>query len=71
MAARHRLEEAGITLARDVGGRAGSLLHDALGRGMPLNAFYNADGTLLDVGHGALLEGKLAASLEKMYGVRY
>jgi cytochrome c biogenesis protein CcmG/thiol:disulfide interchange protein DsbE len=72
MAARHRLAEAGITLARDVG-PAGSLLHDALGfgRGMPLNAFYDAEGTLLDVGRGALLEGKLAASLERMYGVRY
>jgi cytochrome c biogenesis protein CcmG/thiol:disulfide interchange protein DsbE len=73
MAARHRLKEAGITLARDVGGPTGSLLHDNLGsgRGMPLNAFYDAEGTLLDVGRGALLEGKLAASLERMYGVRY
>jgi cytochrome c biogenesis protein CcmG, thiol:disulfide interchange protein DsbE len=73
MAARHRLEEAGITLARDVGGPTGSLLHDnlALGRGMPVNAFYDADGTLLDVGRGALLKGKLAASLARMYGVQY
>ncbi len=70
MAARHRLEGAGITLARDVGGRE-SLLHDALGRGMPLNAFYDAQGALLEVGRGALLEGKLAAVLERLYGVRY
>ena len=71
MAERHGLEEAGITLARDVGGRAGSQLHDALGRGMPLNAFYDADGTLLEVGRGALLEGKLAAALQRIYGVTY
>ena len=71
MAERHGLEDAGITLARDVGGRAGSLLHDALGRGMPLNAFYDAKGTLLEVGRGALLEGKLATVLERIYGVTY
>jgi len=71
MAQRHGLEEAGIVLARDVGGRAGSLLHDALGRGMPLNAFYDAGGTLLEVGRGALLEGKLAAVLKRIYGVTY
>jgi cytochrome c biogenesis protein CcmG/thiol:disulfide interchange protein DsbE len=71
MAARHGLEDAGITLARDVGGRSGSLLHDSLGRGMPINAFYDASGTLLDVGRGALLEGKLATSLEQLYGVTY
>ena len=71
MAERHQLEDAGITVGRDVGGRAGSLMHDALGRGMPLNAFYDADGTLLEVGQGALLEGKLATVLERIYGVRY
>jgi hypothetical protein len=38
---------------------------------MPINAFYDASGTLLDVGRGALLEGKLATSLERLYGVTY
>jgi len=71
MATRHGLEDAGIAVARDVGGRAGSQLHDTLGRGMPLNAFYDASGTLLEVGRGALLEGKLATVLERIYGVRY
>ena len=71
MAERHELEDAGITLARDVGGRAGSLLHDALGRGMPLNAFYDARGEVLEVGRGALLGNKLAATLERIYGVTY
>lgn len=71
MAERHHLEESGITVGRDSGGRAGSLLHDALGRGMPLNAFYDADGTLLEVGRGALLGDKLSASLRRLYGVTY
>ncbi|MGH9039194.1 MAG: TlpA disulfide reductase family protein [Acidimicrobiia bacterium] len=73
MARRHGLEEAGITVGRDVGGRANSQLHDrlALGRGMPINAFYDANGTLLDVGRGALLGNKLANSLHNMYGVTY
>ncbi|MGH8975546.1 MAG: TlpA disulfide reductase family protein [Acidimicrobiia bacterium] len=71
MAERHRLEESGITLGRDSGGRAGSLLHDALGRGMPLNAFYDAQGRLIDVGRGALLEGRLAERLNHFYGVTY
>jgi cytochrome c biogenesis protein CcmG/thiol:disulfide interchange protein DsbE len=64
------LEEAGITLARDVGGRAGSLLHDALGTGMPVNGFYDAKGHLLEVVRGALLEEKLADQLQRLYGIR-
>jgi cytochrome c biogenesis protein CcmG/thiol:disulfide interchange protein DsbE len=71
MAERHHLAESGITLGRDVGGRAGSLLHDSLGRGMPLNAFYDADGKLIDVGRGALLEGRLAETLENTFGITY
>ncbi|MGH8990092.1 MAG: TlpA family protein disulfide reductase [Acidimicrobiia bacterium] len=73
MAERHGLADAGITVGRDVGGRANSQLHDnlALGRGMPINAFYDADGTLLDVGRGALLGNRLAEVLERTYGVTY
>lgn len=41
-------------LASDVGGSNASGLHDALGaRGMPLTAFYSADGRLLKVRFGA------------------
>ena len=71
LARRMRLEESGITLAKDVGGRAGSLLHDALGRGMPINAFYDADGRLLDVSRGALLENRLREELQRLYGVTF
>ena len=70
LARRHRLEESGVALARDVGGRAGSLLHDALGFGMPLNAFYDSDGNLLEVSRGALLEEKLGALLQRLYGAK-
>jgi thiol-disulfide isomerase/thioredoxin len=71
MVQKHHLAESGITVGRDSGGRSGSLLHDALGRGMPLNAFYDADGKLIDVGRGALLGTKLADSLQRIYGVTY
>ena len=70
MARALRLEEAGITLARDVGPAPSKRLHDALGRGMPLNAFYDSDGRLLEVRLGALLEDKLATQLQRFYGVR-
>lgn len=66
---RHGLEEAGITLARDVGGATGQLLHDSLGRGMPLTAFYDAGGELLDVARGELEEDELARALERHFGV--
>jgi cytochrome c biogenesis protein CcmG/thiol:disulfide interchange protein DsbE len=71
MAERHHLAESGITLGRDSGGRSGSLFHDALGRGMPLNAFYDAHGKLIDVGRGALLGNRLAETLGRIYGVTY
>jgi hypothetical protein len=38
---------------------------------MPLNAFYDADGKLIDVGRGALLEGRLAETLENTFGITY
>jgi cytochrome c biogenesis protein CcmG, thiol:disulfide interchange protein DsbE len=69
MAREKGLEEAGITLARDVGPPPSKRLHDALGRGMPLNAFYDSDGRLLEVRLGALMEDKLATQLQRFYGV--
>ena len=69
MAREKRLEQAGITLARDVGPAPAKRLHDALGRGMPLNAFYDSDGHLLEVRLGALLEDRLAEQLRRFYGV--
>jgi cytochrome c biogenesis protein CcmG, thiol:disulfide interchange protein DsbE len=65
-------ERHGITgwpLARDIGGRNGSGLHEALGgRGMPISAFYDADGNLLHVDLGALPEPVLRQRLHDLYG---
>lgn len=70
MAERHQLEEHGFVLASDTGGRQGSGLHAALGgRGMPITAFYDADGKLLDVAGGALPEQALLERLRELYGV--
>ncbi|HVW34424.1 MAG TPA: hypothetical protein VHL53_17965, partial [Acidimicrobiia bacterium] len=43
-----------ITLARDVGGTGGSALHDSyeVRNAMPVNAFYDATGTLRFVAPG-------------------
>jgi len=57
-------------LARDVDGQQDSGLHDALGgRGMPITAFYDAQGKLLYVNPGALPEDALRARLQALYGV--
>ncbi len=64
----------GITwwpLARDIGGANGSGLHDALCQcqSMPVTAFYDANGRLLNVDRAALVGGSLAAELQKYYGI--
>jgi thiol-disulfide isomerase/thioredoxin len=58
-------------LARDIGVGHGSGLHDALGggQGMPLTAFYDANGTLLQVERSALPEDVLRATVRQLYGI--
>ncbi|MHB8718655.1 MAG: TlpA family protein disulfide reductase [Candidatus Dormibacteria bacterium] len=57
-------------IASDVGGQQASGLHDALGgQGMPITAFYDANGKLLYVSPGALPEATLRATLQQYYGV--
>ncbi len=57
-------------IASDVGGQQASGLHDALGgQGMPISAFYDANGKLLYVSPGALPEATLRATLQQYYGV--
>lgn len=57
-------------LGKDVDGQQGSGLHDALGgQGMPITAFYDANGKLLFVSPGALPESDLRATLHQFYGV--
>ena len=68
-------ERHGITwwpLARDIGGNNGSGLHDDLGirpGSMPGTAFYDADGSLLNVVPGAISEADLRSNLQQLYGV--
>jgi thiol-disulfide isomerase/thioredoxin len=63
--------EAGITLARDVGGQGGSGLHDAfeVRNAMPINAFYDATGKLVYVAPGQLTPDRLKTQLQQLFGV--
>ena len=69
MAERHDLLE--YPVARDIGGSRGNGLYRALGGpgGMPMTAFYDADGELVDRVFGALLGGALDDVLERAYGI--
>jgi len=65
------LSGAFAALARDVG-RDGGGLHAALGGGntMPLTAFYDADGRLLDVERAALVPvGALKIKIAQLFGI--
>jgi len=65
------LPEAGVTLARDVGGQGGSGLHDAyeVRNAMPVNAFYAASGKLVYVAPGQLTPDRLKTQLKDLFGV--
>jgi cytochrome c biogenesis protein CcmG/thiol:disulfide interchange protein DsbE len=58
-------------LARDIRGAQKSGLHDELGGGnsMPLTAFYDKNGKLLEVERAALSESTLREKLHTLYGV--
>ena len=58
------------TLARDVGGRNLSGLSEALGvPGMPLTAFYDESGVLLEVWAGVISETALRQKIQTHYGI--
>ena len=60
----------GWPLAQDVGGRLNSGLHDALGaQGMPVTAFYDAQGRLLGVKLGTFVHDTLRDRLNQLYGL--
>ena len=64
----------GITwwpLAADINGSQGSGLHDALGGGnsMPLTAFYDSNGKLVNVVRGEVPESTLRQTIQQLYGI--
>jgi cytochrome c biogenesis protein CcmG/thiol:disulfide interchange protein DsbE len=60
----------GWPLAQDVGGRLNSGLHDALGaQGMPVTAFYDAQGRLLGVKLCTFVHDTLRDRLNQLYGL--
>lgn len=69
MAERHGLFA--FDVARDTGGTQGNGLYRSYGGtgGMPMTAFYDADGTLLQAFPGALVGNNLPAALKQLYGV--
>lgn len=70
MAKEFHLATSGFVLARDIGGTPAEGLHDALkARGMPVTAFYGADGRLLRTYRAQVPADVLRATLRELYGV--
>lgn len=69
---RYHLDTAFTALASDVGGSANDGLHAALGGGkrMPLTAFFDAHGKLLDIETVALTHGALDRGLNELFGIK-
>lgn len=63
MAERHGIDA--FAVARDFGASNGALFRELGGRGMPITAFYDADGSLRFVSSGALVDGALVGALEQ------
>ncbi len=61
-----------FTLAKDINGTAGNGLYRSVGGtgGMPITAFYDPHGRVVDVSYGALTGGLLDQKLQQRYGVR-
>jgi rhodanese-related sulfurtransferase/thiol-disulfide isomerase/thioredoxin len=71
MAQRFDLAGAGFTLAQDVGGTPPNQLWSAFGgQGLPVTAFYDATGKLVDFSGGLLSQTELEARLAKDFGVK-
>lgn len=56
-------------LARDAGPEGSGLTKGLGARGMPVTAFYDADGSLLRVHVGALTESSLLGTIDELYGI--
>jgi thiol-disulfide isomerase/thioredoxin len=68
MAERHSLFD--FPVARDIGGSDGDGLYRAVGarRGMPVTAFFDERGRLLELHYGALIGEALPRALDRIYG---
>lgn len=70
MAQRFDLSGAGFALARDVGGTPPNRLWSSFGgQGLPVTAFYDSSGKLVDFSGGMLSQSDLEARLAKHFGV--
>lgn len=70
MAKRFDLAENGFTLAKDIGNEPASDLWTSYGsQGLPVTAFYDAQGTLVDFSGGMLTQDALAQRITKNFGV--
>ncbi|MBI1758198.1 MAG: redoxin domain-containing protein [Actinobacteria bacterium] len=70
MARRFDLAGAGFSLARDIGAAPGSDLWSSFGSdGLPVTAFYDRNGALVDFSGGMLTQQALEDRLRKNYGV--
>ena len=69
MARRHDLLS--LPVARDVGAPDGSGLYRSLGGtgGMPITAFYDAKGHVVDKSFGALVGSNLDDAIQRVYGI--
>jgi rhodanese-related sulfurtransferase/peroxiredoxin len=71
MARRFDLAGAGFSLARDLGPKPSSQLWSSFGtQGLPVTAFYDASGRLVDFSGGMLTQAALAQRLQSNFGVR-
>ena len=70
MAARFDLAGAGFALAQDVGGEPPSKLWRSFGgQGLPVTAFYDSSGKLVDFAGGMLNQSELEERIAKNFGV--
>jgi rhodanese-related sulfurtransferase/peroxiredoxin len=70
MARRFGLAEAGITLAHDIGPAPASQLWSAFGAtGIPVTAFYDAQGKLVDFSAGMSGEAELLQRIKRVFGL--
>jgi rhodanese-related sulfurtransferase/thiol-disulfide isomerase/thioredoxin len=70
MARRFDLAGAGFTLAKDIGGTSPNRLWSSFGaQGLPVTAFYDATGTLVDFSGGMLDQRDLEARLTKNFAI--